>query len=120
MSGGAAEQALTPDNSEDLKLITLARAALSRTGAAQGAAVRDTEGRAYAAASVHLEHLKLSAVAVAVAMAVSSGADGLEAVVAAGAPPSKNDLNLLRDLPASDVAVWSVDARGQVLEVNQL
>jgi len=44
----------------------------------------------------------------------------LEAVVAAGAPPSKNDLNLLRDLPASDVAVWSVDARGQVLEVNQL
>jgi hypothetical protein len=120
VSGGAAEQARTPDDPEDLKLITLARAALGRTGAAQGAAVRDTEGRAYAGASVHLEHLNLSAVAVAVAMAVSSGAGGLEAVAAAGAPPSDDDLDLLRDLPGSDVAVWSVDARGQILEVSQL
>lgn len=120
MSGGAAEQRPTPDDPEDLKLITLAVGTLGRTGAAQGAAIRDTEGRAYAAASVHLEHLKLSAVAVAVAMAVSSGAGGLEAVATAGAPPSDDDLDLLRDLHGSDVAVWSVDARGQILEVSQL
>ena len=72
MSGATVEKALIPEDPEDLKLITLARATLARTGAAQGACVRDTEGRAYAAASVHLEHLRLSAIAVAVAMVVSS------------------------------------------------
>ena len=120
MTDAVAEQSRTPDDPEDLKLITLARAALGRTGAAQGAAVRDTEGRAYSAASVHLKHLNLSAVAVAVAMAVSSGADGLEAVAVAGSPPSENDLDMLHDLPGSGVAVWSVDARGQVLDMSQL
>ena len=68
MSGATVEKSLIPDDPEDQKLITLARAALARTAAAQGACVRDTDGRAYAAASVHLNHLKLSAVAVAVAL----------------------------------------------------
>jgi hypothetical protein len=120
VSGVAGEPAPTPDDPEDVKLITLARAALGRTGAAQGAAVRDTDGRAYAAASVQLEHLQLSALAVAVAMAVSSGANSLEAVAVAGARPSESDFDLLHDLPGSGVAVWSVDARGQVLEMSQL
>ena len=88
MSGATVEKSLIPDDPEDQKLITLARAALARTAAAQGACVRDTDGRAYAAAGVHLNHLKLSAVAVAVAMAVSSGATGLEAVAVVGAPPT--------------------------------
>lgn len=120
MTDAIAEQSRTPDDPEDLKLITLARAALSRTGAAHGAAVRDTEGRAYAAASVHLKHLNLSAIAVAVAMAVSSGAAGLEAVVVAGGPASDDDLELLRDLPGAGVPIWSVDAKGQLLEASQL
>ena len=120
MTDAIAEQSRTPDDPEDLKLITLARAALSRTGAAQGAAVRDTEGRAYAAASVHLKHLNLSAIAVAVAMAVSSGAAGLEAVVVAGGRASDDDLELLRDLPGAGVPIWSVDAKGQLLEASQL
>ena len=120
MTDAIAEQSRTPDDPEDLKLITLARAALGRTGAAQGAAVRDTEGRAYAAASVHLKHLNLSAVAVAVAMAVSSGAAGLEAVVVAGTSASDGDLDMLRDLPGAGVPVWSVDAKGQVLQESRL
>jgi hypothetical protein len=120
VTDAVAEQSRTPDDPEDLKLITLARAALGRTGAAQGAAVRDTEGRAYSAASVHLKHLDLSAVAVAVAMAVSSGAAGLEAVAVAGRPTSDDDLDLLRDLPGAGVPVWSVDAKGQLVEVSQL
>ena len=120
MSGATAEPAPTPDDPEDLKLITLARAALSRTGAAQGAAVRDTDGRAYAAASVELEHLKLSAVAVAVAMAVSSGADGVEAVAVAGKAPYENDLDVIRDLQPGDVMVWSADVHGKVLQASQL
>jgi hypothetical protein len=69
---------------EDVKLATLARSVRARTGAAQGAAVRDTDGRTYVAASVDLESLSLTALQVAVAMAVSSGALGLEAAVILG------------------------------------
>jgi hypothetical protein len=74
-----------PDlSAEDAKLVTLARSARARTKAAQGAAVRDTDGRTYVAASVALQALQLSALQVAVAMAVSSGALGLEAAVVLG------------------------------------
>ena len=69
---------------EDQKLVTLARSARARTGAAQGAAVRDGDGRTYVAATVQLPSLHLSALQVAVAMAVSSGAPGLEAAVVLG------------------------------------
>jgi hypothetical protein len=120
VSDALADESPIPSDPEDQKLITLARAAFGRTRGAQGAAVRDTEGRAYAAANVHLEHLKLSALAVAVAMAVSSGASGLEAVAVAGTAPSDDDLDLLRDLPGSNVAVWSVDSRGQAVGVSRL
>lgn len=64
---------------EDAKLVTLARSARGRTGAPEGAAVRDTDGRTYVAASVDLPSLKLSALQAAVAAAVSSGVEGLEA-----------------------------------------
>ena len=86
---------------EDQKLITLARSARARTGAAQGAAVRDGDGRTYVAASVALPSLQLSALQVAVAMAVSSGAPGLEAAVVLGDDPSDPD----GEAAARDVAV---------------
>lgn len=73
---------------EDAKLVTLARSARARTGAAQGAAVRDTDGRTYVATSVALPSLVLAALQVAVAMAVSSGALGLEAAVVIGDDPA--------------------------------
>lgn len=73
--------ALDPD---DAKLVTLARSARARTRASQGAAVRDTDGRTYVATSVQLPSLTLSALQVAVAMAVSSGALSLEAAVVLG------------------------------------
>ena len=66
---------------EDAKLVTLARATRARARAQEGAAVRDLDGRTYAAASVRLEHLSLSALEVCVAMALSSGSTGLEAAV---------------------------------------
>jgi hypothetical protein len=103
------DQPPIPSDPEDLKLITLARAALGRTGAHQSAAVRDTDGRAYAAASVDLKHLTLSGIAVAVAMAVSSGAVGLEAVALVGeAEPSKADLDIVGDLARDGaVVIWA-------------
>ncbi len=104
-----------PSNPEDIKIIGLARAAWARTSAAQGACVRDTDGRTYAATSVTLTTLKLSAIAVAVAMAVSSGAQGLEAVAVISAdPPSDADLAVVSDLPGAGVIVWWTDLEGVV------
>lgn len=76
---------MTELDPEDAKLIALARAARARTQAAQGAAVRDADGRTYAGVTVTLPSLALSALQVAVAMAVSSGAPGLEAAAVVGA-----------------------------------
>jgi hypothetical protein len=85
---------------EDEKIITLARSARARTGAAEGAAVRDETGRTYAAATVDLPSLRLSALQVAVAMAVSSGAEGLEAaaLVTMAEAAGESDVAAVRDL----------------------
>ena len=82
--------------------MTLARSARARTRAAQGAAVRDGDGRTYVAASVELPSLQLSALQVAVAMAVSSGAPGLEAAVVLGEDPADDaGEQAVRDVSAS-------------------
>ena len=68
-----------------------------------------------------LPHLQLSAVAVALAMAVSSGAEGLEAVaVSSDRPPDTDDQNLIGDLPGSGVKLWHVDAAGSVVSLTVL
>ena len=88
---------------EDAKLVTLARSARGRTGASEGAAVRDTDGRTYLAATVSLPSLKLSALQAAVAAAVSSGVEGLEAaaVVSAADAVEQDGLAAVRDLTPS-------------------
>jgi hypothetical protein len=99
-------------SAEDAKLVTLARATRARAGADEGAAVRDLDGRTYAAASVRLAHLELSALDVCVAMAVSSASAGLEAavVLADGEP----DLDAVRDFAGAGVPVHLGDARGAI------
>ena len=79
--GSMSDEPLDP---EDAKLVTLARGARGRTSALEGAAVRDDDGRTYAAATVALPSLRLTAVQAAVAAAVSSGAQALEAVAVVG------------------------------------
>ncbi|CAN5264108.1 MAG: cytidine deaminase [Nocardioides sp.] len=79
---------------EDAKLVTLARATRARTGAAEGAAIRDLDGRTYAAATVDMASLQVSAIAVAVSMAVASGSTGLEAVVLLTDEPTASDRDL--------------------------
>ena len=88
---------------EDAKLVTLARSARARTGAAEGAAVRDTDGRTYVAASVGLPSLKLSALQAAVAAAVSSGVEELEAaaIVSEGDAVEQEGLAAVHDLTPS-------------------
>lgn len=93
-------------SAEDEKIITLARAARARVAAAEGAAVRDETGRTYSAATVALPSLRVSALGLAVAMAVSSGAAGLEAaaLVSDAAAPTGADLAVIRELgPAATV-----------------
>lgn len=102
-------------SAEDRKLVTLARATRARTGAAEGAAVRDSDGRTYAAATVDLPSLHVSAIGVCVAMAVASGSQGLEAVVLLGADTVADaDLAAVRDFAGAGVVVHVADARGTV------
>jgi cytidine deaminase len=69
-----------PDlEAEDQKLVTLARSSRARIQAAEGAAIRDTDGRTYAAGTVDQPSFKLTALQAAVAAALSSGAEGIEA-----------------------------------------
>ena len=102
---------------EDTQLVVLARSTRARTGAAQGAALRDLDGRTYAASTVDLPSLQVSAIGVAVAMAVTSGAQGVEAAVllaGAGDEVASADLAALRDLGGAGVPVHLADHRGTV------
>jgi hypothetical protein len=107
---------MTELEGEDAKLVTLARATKARTGAPQAAALRDTDGRTYAAASITLPSLSLSALQLAVAMALSSGAPGLEAaVVLADQPGDAAGVAAVHDVAAS-VPVYFVDAAGAPID----
>jgi hypothetical protein len=98
---------------EDQKLVTLARATMARTRSPEGAAVRDLDGRTYAAAAVALDSLSLTALEVCVAMAISSGAQGLEAAVRLGGD-GEPDLRAVRELGGDDVVVHVGDAGGRL------
>src|SRR5947209_17151362 len=101
---------------EDLKIVTLARSARARVGAAEGAAVRDETGRTYTAAAVALPSLRLSALRLAVAMAVSSGAQKLEAAaLVSEAEMDPGDLAVVRDL-GPDAVVFHAAPDGTVRE----
>ena len=83
---------------EDVKIVALARSARARTRAAEGACVRDTDGRTYTAASVENPDpaLSTSALRGAVSAAVSSGARSFEAaVVVTEGLPSEADVAVL-------------------------
>jgi hypothetical protein len=101
-------------SAEDRKLVTLARATRARTRAAEGAAVRDSDGRTYAAATVDLPSLQVSALGVCVAMAVASGSRGLEAAVVLGEADAVADADLaaLTDLAGTGVTVHLGDPKG--------
>jgi cytidine deaminase len=93
---------------EDAKLVTLARGARLRayaphTGVTAGAAVRDTDGRTYAAATVENADpaLTTSALRAALVAAASSGARSFEAaVVVSESDPTDADLAVLREFGA--------------------
>ncbi|MFI1676769.1 MULTISPECIES: cytidine deaminase [unclassified Streptomyces] len=101
---------------EDRKIVTLARSARARNGVPEGAAVRDETGRTYVAGTVALDSLKLSALRTAVAMAVASGAESLEAaaVVSGSDAVADEDLAAVRDLGGAGTPVFLAGADGEV------
>jgi hypothetical protein len=104
---------------DDLKLVTLARASRARNGAPEGAAVRDDTGRTYSATTVALQALPLSAVQAAVAIAVASGARGVEAaaVVSAADAVDPADVAVVAELGVEQVRFLRADPSGAVVEV---
>ncbi|TGN78173.1 cytidine deaminase [Streptomyces bauhiniae] len=101
---------------EDRKIVTLARSVRARNGVPEGAAVRDSTGRTYAAGTVSLPSLQLSALRTAVAMAVASGAESLEAaaVVSAAEGVTAEDLAAVTDLGGAGTPVLLAGADGVV------
>ncbi|MFR9674737.1 cytidine deaminase [Streptomyces sp. TR06-5] len=112
------EQAMDP---EDRKIVTLARSARARNGVPEGAAVRDETGRTYVAGSVELPSLPLSALRTAVAMAVASGAKGLEAaaVVSESEQVTDEDLAAVRDLGGTGTPVLLAGPDGELRSTVQ-
>jgi hypothetical protein len=105
-------------SAEDAKLVTLARGARGRVGAAEGAALRDETGRTYSGATVTLASLAISALQLAVAQAAASGARGVEAavVVRREAGLSDADRAAVVDLGGAGATVHVVGTDGSVLE----
>lgn len=105
-------------SAEDAKLVTLARATRARVNAAEGAAVRDSDGRTYAAATVELSSLRVSALQVCVAMALSSGSRGLEAavVLTRAEALADADLAVVREFGGAGVVLHRGDWRGQIVD----
>ena len=104
-------------DAQDAKLITLARASMARIGADSGAAVRDVDGRSYAAGPVELSCLAIGALDLAVAQAVSAGATGLEAAafVSSATDPVVN-LAAVREVGGEGVPVFLVNPQGAVVQ----
>ncbi len=101
---------MTELDAEDTKLVVLARGAMARSNSSKGAAVRDTDGRTYAAGEVSLDALSLSALQAAVAAAISSGAEGFEAAVIVGGTLDDPGSAAVREKsPSANIVVTGLD-----------
>lgn len=110
---------------EDAKLVTLARSARLRAhtphvGVAEGAALRDEDGRTYSAATVENADAALttSALRGAVSAAASSGARAFEAaVVVTDGAVRGEDLSVLKEFGAG-IPVLVAGADGELRETR--
>ena len=96
------------------RFLSTLKSTRARVAASEGAAVRDETGRTYTAAAVALPSLRLSALRLAVAMAVSSGAQKLEAAaLVSDAEMDPGDLAVVRDL-GPDATVFHAGPDGSI------
>lgn len=97
---------------EDAELVRLARSARSQNAATSGASVRDQDGGTHVATNIGLPSLRMSSLQMAVALAVSSGATGLQAA-AVVCDESDVDATVVRDLAGPGVHVYIADIAGR-------
>jgi hypothetical protein len=97
------------NNPEDTKLVTLATNTLTRSGASQAAALRDTTGRTYVAINVVSPSLNLDAFEAVLTVALASGITGIESVVATGSLPA--NVKAIKDF-APTATVFHIDGQG--------
>ncbi|WP_069164337.1 cytidine deaminase [Nocardia altamirensis] len=107
---------MTELDPEDNKLVVLARGAMGRTGGTSGAAIRDTDGRTYAAGEVSLTALRMTALQAAVTAAISSGAEGFEAAVVVGGRLSDYGVAAVREVSPAARIIFT-DQNGAVFEI---
>ena len=103
-----------PWGTGDAELVALARAAMARSDAASGAAVRAVDGRVYAAAPVNLSTLRLTGLQAAVAAAACDGATGLQAAVLVAASADDPGIAAVRELSPTAVVIVT-DRTGNLL-----
>ena len=92
-------------SAEDAKLVTLAKSARARVGAAEGAAVRDGDGRSYTGVTISRPSYTITALQLAVANAVAAGASTLEAAVVITAAVAVDQAPVTDLTPAAPVLV---------------
>ncbi len=98
-------------NPEDQKLATLATSTLTRTGAKQAAALRDSTGRTYVAINISSPTLTLDAVEAVFTVAAASQIAGIEGVVIAGDKNAK--VAVITD-NSPQAVIFYIDANGSV------
>jgi hypothetical protein len=86
------------------KLLTLARGARGRIDAAQGAAIRDSIGRTYAAPNIALPDFTVSALNLALANAIAGGSTGIDMAVVVQDDPVV-DITALRHVAGVGIPV---------------
>jgi cytidine deaminase len=94
-------------SAEDAKLVTLAKSARARVGAAEGAAVRDGDGRSYTGVTVAQPSFVVTALQLAVANAIAAGASTLEAAVVITRESEVDEVTVTDLTPAAPVMVFA-------------
>lgn len=86
-----------PENPEDKKLLTLAKATMARSNAKSAAALRDNTGRTYVAIPVVSGEFKVDALLAVLVVAKASQIKGIEAIVIAGERPDSSSIAIIRE-----------------------